>query len=172
LIWNDPLPILTDFPLSLRDEKKRMMSVCSEVYENVMTRELRDTHLGGIKDSVKPSPWAYFENRNMDTVLTRLRIGYSRLRASLHKIKLALEPYCENCPGLIEDSTHVIMDCSKYNLQRRYMLRDVMHITGTPLQQITLEILLDGAGFSPHLRKQILRITSKFIKSTGLLHRV
>lgn len=70
-------------------------------------------------------------NRHDDTVITRIRIGHTRLTHQ-HLFKKENPPICETCntPLTIE---HILVSCSKYNNNRI-----TFQISG-PIQQILKE---------------------------------
>ena len=129
---------------------------------------LNSTHLGQIKDTAGGSHWALFKERNIDTSIVRLRINHSRLNFAMNRLKLSQSPYCGHCPNCVEDSTHIMLNCNNYYVDRLSLLNKVVQITSLACQDTTLKILIDGAGFTPPVRRKILKETAKFKKISGI----
>lgn len=116
-------PSITQYYLSVEDARKNIKSKCRHYWYTKRKALLVDTHLGHVKamSTDDPSPCARSQERKMDTALTRLRIGHTRLNHTLYKIKIKDDPDCEYplCCGLVEDVHHVMIDCRRYERERR-----------------------------------------------------
>ena len=86
----------------------------------------------------------------------------------MNRLKPTQSPYCEHCPNCVEDSTHIMLNCDNYYVDRLSLLNRVVQITSLARQDITLDILIDGAGFTPPVRRKILKATAKFFKISGI----
>lgn len=131
--------------------------------------ELNGTQLGHIKDGDGPSRWARFKNRKIDCAITRLRIGHTGLNAHLARLNLIESPMCRWCPAIPETVDHLILECQCHEIARN-KLRSMLRAKG--IRAMTLQTLLDGAGFTPPDRAFILRAVVIFLKSSGQLERL
>ena len=85
--------------------------------------------LRSIRNSVVPWPSSFNPNRRVEVVLSRLRIGHTRLT---HKFILdgSSAPECAHCDRLLSVE-HILVHCSKFSLQRRKF-----HLDGKSLGEI------------------------------------
>uniref|UniRef100_A0A3B5QAR3 Reverse transcriptase domain-containing protein n=1 Tax=Xiphophorus maculatus TaxID=8083 RepID=A0A3B5QAR3_XIPMA len=101
-------------------------------------------------------------NRKEERVITRLRFGHTGLNYTLFKIKKHDNGKCDYC-GKYETIEHVILECHKYERERRYMRREFECIK----EKINLlDILRKNLG-SKHIQ-----IIIKYLKKTKLFHRI
>ena len=82
-----------------------------------------------IRDSIEPWPSSFNSNRRVEVILSRLRIGHSRLT---HGFILAgsSAPECAHCDRFLSVE-HILVHCSKFSLQRRKH-----HLDGKSLGEI------------------------------------
>ena len=66
-----------------------------------------------------PKPWFYNKNidREVVTLINRVRSNHYNLKESLFKIKVVSDPLCE-CGHFNEDLNHVLWQCQIYDHQR------------------------------------------------------
>ena len=63
--------------------------------------------------------WCRHDNRALDVIMTKMRLEKVGLNKYLKKINLSPTDLCEQCiSGEIEDVTHFLTSCQKYNTQR------------------------------------------------------
>lgn len=80
----------------------------------------QNNHLRTIIETPKNHPSIYGKNKTEDKVITRLRLGTTKLRGEIHQIINAISPYCLNCnTGAIEDLAHIMKECPSYKQERK-----------------------------------------------------
>ncbi|PJE77995.1 hypothetical protein CI610_03074 [invertebrate metagenome] len=79
--------------------------------------KLTNNWLRNIEDNVKIKTQLYSYNKTEDTVITRLRLGYSKLGHNINRIKKEVSPYCINC-GEPETIEHILFECSAHDNHR------------------------------------------------------
>jgi ribonuclease HI len=74
-----------------------------------------------IRPSVESKPW-YSKmklNNNHTKTLNRLLAGHTYTKKWLAIMKIERNNTCDTCPEKIEDETHIISECTKYDTKRR-----------------------------------------------------
>lgn len=130
---------------------------------------LEETTLGQIRRNTSPAPWSRNKYRHLDVALFRLRTGHCGLNKHRHRLHLSDSPYCRWCQDQEETVEHFLLHCHRF-----YSLRTTLRacLSRLGIQQLTLAVLLDGAGFDPPVRQEILNETTKFITDSGQLSRI
>ena len=108
-------------------------------------------------------PWAENKNRKIEVAMARLRIGHSRLRAHLHRLKMIDEPNCIHCQ-VPETIKHFLLYCHRPN-SARCVLRQNLLVLG--ITNVTVSILLGGGNFDKGIKEKISNILIKFLLNTG-----
>ena len=70
-----------------------------------------------IRNSVKPWPSSFQKDRRSEVVLSRLRIGHTRLTHQ-YILEGSGAPVCAHCDELLSVE-HLLVHCSKFNNQRQ-----------------------------------------------------
>ncbi len=72
-----------------------------------------------------------------ETIMTRLRIGHNKLNSTLHIMGKHPTGFCDQCQ-IPETVEHVLINCSKYELQRMDMIKDMekIELTGRGVKNI------------------------------------
>ena len=96
-------------------------------------------------------------------LLAQLRSSHAPLQAYLHRFKLAESPICPSCGIEPETTTHLLMHCISYVVQRRRLRR-----TLGKDQSLGLEILGDENQIKPLMI--FISDTKQFMDSHGDLH--
>ena len=74
-------------------------------------------HLREIKTKVGHWPWTSIpENRKLESMMSRLRIGHFGLRANRERFGMEISMHCD-C-GYLETVKHVLLECEIYINQR------------------------------------------------------
>ena len=91
--------------------RKMLLNVWQQEWFNINNNKLRT-----IKETVKKWPSSFHKERKVEVVLTRLRIGHTRLTHG-HLMERRHAPYCDNCivPLTVK---HIITECPDYNEER------------------------------------------------------
>ena len=61
-------------------------------------------------------------NHRQTSVLTQLRTGHIALNKYLHRIQRSETPNCPHCPGIKEDTDHMLLRCWKYAVHRHKLV--------------------------------------------------
>lgn len=138
-------------------------------WDTALTTKLQTTALGLVRTDASPSPWTRSSCRRLDVAILRLRIGHCGLQAHKHRLRLVDSPYCSWCQTQEETVEHFLLLCPRFH-SLRTTLRSRLSNLG--VRQLTLAILLDGAGFGPPLRSLILHETAHFLTNSGQLSRL
>ena len=101
-------------------------------------------------------------NRKEERVITRLRFGHTGLNYTLFKIQKHKTGKCDFCDKY-ETIEHVILECHKYEKERRYMRREFEDIK----EKVNLLDILRKNLWSKHIQ-----IIIRFLKKTKLFHRI
>lgn len=118
-------------------------------------------HLAHSKSSEKFPDYFHCGNRKSDIHMTRLRHKCSELKADLFRVNLIDDDMC-NCGLGIEDTTHFLFHCPRYNIQRITMFNNLISF-----QPLSLNKLLFGdQSLSISENSQIFQNVQKFIVST------
>jgi hypothetical protein len=107
------IPII-DTPITQSSMKRNLLKSIISKYDVYWHTVKDSTHLGNIKDSFVSWHRYYLRERHSDVVITRLRLGHSRLRGHLYRIGLADHPNCLHCATIVETPEHLILNCPLY----------------------------------------------------------
>lgn len=102
-------------------------------------------------------------NRREETIVTRLRIGHNKLNSTLHIMGKHPTGFCDQCQ-IPETVEHVLINCSKYGLQRVDMIKDMgkIGLTGRGVKSI-----MDCSR-----SEQGVKYLIRFLTKTGLMTRI
>ena len=122
-------------------------------------------HLGAIKPVIEKWPWTNTQSRQIDTAMTRLRLGHVGLNQHLHKFNMAESQLCSTC-RVPESVPHFLTECTKYTVQRTkltatLLTRNIVHAD--------YKILLGSGNLSEENKKFIAKAVGSFLCSTGRL---
>ena len=125
------------------------------------------THL--LRKSKSPPPCYYnFGPRFLSILHTRLRLGFSKLQAHLHKHHLADSPLCPSCNLSSEDVSHFFLRCPTHALPRIEMLASVNNIITDTNNSMDIQLLLRGSPSLTTLQNQLIfQHVQLFIKSSN-----
>ena len=111
---------------------------------------------------VKPPRVVFLGRRCEQVVLSRLRLGHSRLAESSHRCGLSESPLCQ-C-GAVESVSHFLLSCPCYADQRRVLFSQVSRI----LSSVTVAALL-GLDDQPRTDSDlcaVMRAVFRFVCAT------
>ena len=159
------LPYITLTNISKPDGKRKIKLAVQRAWQKKWSQQTTvGRHMASIKQAVESLPWAYIpNNRILETVMARLRIGHCGLNAHLYKFGLHHTPFCE-C-GLPETISHCLIDCEMYR-QPRLRLRNLL---GQHRLSFVLKNLLGGATCKAELQHRILVVLVQFLTVVGKL---
>ena len=92
-------------------KRKTLLNVWQQEWFNINNNKLRT-----VKENVRQWPSSCQKERKVEVVLTRLRIGHTRLTHG-HLMERRHAPYCNNCivPLTVK---HIITECPDYSEER------------------------------------------------------
>ncbi len=102
-------------------------------------------------------------NRREETIMTRLRIGHNKLNSTLHIMEKHPTGFCDQCQ-IPETVEHVLINCSKHELQRMDMIKDMekVGLTGRGVKNV-----MDCSRSEQGMKYLIC-----FLTKTGLMARI
>lgn len=114
---------IIDVPMNTTNLKKPLLSTLRQTW-NTEWVALTNNKLRHIKPNTFPSFLPHNINRKMSVILTRLRIGHTRLTHE-HIFKKETTPTCDEC-GCIVDIKHIFNICRKYtNIRFKYNITTI-----------------------------------------------
>ena len=140
-------------------EKTRSMNTTKsfkrEIY-NLMTPE-------------KPPRYYSFGTKTGNCLLTRLRVGMSKLNAHLFITQNVESPNC-HCGNTLEDVRHYFLHCKSYNQQRQLLYYSITHITqenfALKSEEEKLKLILHGPANNVEGMQAMAQKVQNYILST------
>ena len=141
---------------------------------NILPLNLRNiTSKKKFKGEVKsiygtPTPPLYYSlgRKKENSLLTRLRVGMSKLNSPQFQIQANETPHCM-CGHTKEDTPHFLLHCPLLHITRATMFRNIQVDTNINLSHrdnsAKLEILLHGTGLSDGGAEKVASSVFKFI---------
>ncbi|KAG0723075.1 hypothetical protein GWK47_043322 [Chionoecetes opilio] len=161
-------PLSIDMTTDLTDSLTNLQTTCNRHWDNELTDALQYTSLGRIRHDTRHHWWTHSPSRALDTAVTRLRIGHTRLNAHLHKLGMTADPHCPWCPTYPDTPEHLLLQCPRHHSHRTALLQSLSPLL---LRRPTLADLLGGSP-DPGLAFKILKHTRTFLHKSGQLHRI
>ncbi|KAG0718269.1 RNA-directed DNA polymerase from mobile element jockey [Chionoecetes opilio] len=158
-----PINLTTDQTDSLTNLK----TTCNRHWDTELTDALQYTSLGRIRHDTRHHLWTHSPSRALDTAVTRLRIGHTRLNSHLHKLGMTEDPHCPWCPTQLDTPEH-LLHCPRHHSHRMALLQSLSPLL---LRRPTLAELLGGSP-DPGLAFKVLKHTRTFLQKSGQLHRI
>ena len=118
--------------------------------------------LRDIVDDINQKQIIKFNERRMEIVFHRLRIGHVGLKQYLFRFGMSIEEECSQCKT-VESVEHYLLNCKKYDNEREILKRE---LEKEDVPDINIRILLGGGKYNRRKNGKILDITKKYIKST------
>ncbi|XP_045105453.1 uncharacterized protein LOC123500965 [Portunus trituberculatus] len=103
-----------------------------------------------------------FPSRALDTAVTRLRTGHTRLNAHLHRLGMTDSPHCLWCPTHPDTPEHLLLHCPRHHSRRVAFLPSLSAIHP---HRPTLTHLLGGCTNTTQAFKT-LNLTRTFLHKT------
>ena len=122
-------------------------------------------HINKIKSTAISKPVKYSNNVLEDAVVTRLRLGRTKLRADLGRFLQEGGPNCTHCkiPETIE---HYLFNCSRHSLYRQdYVAR----LKALDIKEFTLKSMLNPPKYLAH---DVFNALIKYIRDTDYLNKI
>ena len=150
------------------DRVSKMHAILYKYWEtkwlNLIDITNKGTHLKQIKGKVGHWPWSLHKNRNVETVMAKLRIGHANFKEHQFRFNLSPTPLC-NC-GEFEDIEHFMLFCPIYRRQRQNLVFKLNNMS----VPINLKNLLGGGNFNESVQFKIIEYVSDYLKSIKKLY--
>ena len=118
-------------------------------------------------NTVTPPPWFNSGSRPENVYITRMRNSCSALSFDLFTNHVIDSPVCRNCNlNVNETSAHYLLDCPKFEEERKVLRIDVATITNSPVFLNPGNLLCGGSLLSSEQNSSIFVALSKFIKDS------
>ena len=109
--------------LSKNEVKSKIKEFINNIWQELWNNEVKGRQLYSIQKQVGNGR-SVFRNRKEDTIVSRIRIGHTRLNYSLFKIGKHDTGKCNYCDQA-ETIEHVLIKCLKYGKERLVLKRIV-----------------------------------------------
>lgn len=138
----------------------------NEYWKSATDHTAKGLFLRNIRDNVFDTlPVGRFRCRRHEVVIHRLRMGHAGVNQYLHRFNMEDSEMCEyHACQASETIEHFLLTCPGQRQTRTIMFNSLRNLGVT---SITLKILLGGDERYKDQRREILRITIEFIKSTN-----
>ena len=120
--------------------------------------------LGKIKKINIPWPHSQHKERPLDVILTRFRLGHTKLNGHMAAKGLRDSPNCTQCDLQVnEDTQHYLLHCTGYNDIRQTMKENLSQIGVT---NMTIPVLLGSSDYDDKTKHMITDEIGRFITKT------
>ena len=137
-------PTTVDLPTDQTDLLTDLMTACRRHWDTTLTDALQYTRLGDIRQDTRRHWWTHSPCRALDTAITRLRIGHTRLNSHLHRLGMTDTPHCPWCPTQLDTPEHLLLHCPRHHSHRVTLLHSLSTLR---LNRPTLAVLLGGVTY-------------------------
>ena len=146
--------------LSRMEGKSIIKEACNQKWQMNWNECKTGRHLYNIHKTVRQSNMTLNLSREDQVILSRLRMGHTKLNSTLYIIRT----HGTGCQ-VKETVEHVLVFCPKYDLERNELIRELQ---GIGCKVFTINSLLNIKPGSV----KIVRLVLKFIKHSGLRNRI
>ena len=158
---------IIDYPLERKEIEVLIDKATKRQWDLRWQVDRRECELGSRKLQLGDWKWCRLKSRTLDVAITRLRVGFCRLRASMHNMGLADSPICQNCRLNVEETvTHFLIECPGYINQRNELKRKLFTLG---IVRITSDILLGASNEEDNIKGKITEELGKFLIKTKKL---
>ena len=161
------LQYITMLGTTVKEGKQIIEGKLKETWEETWHQEMRrqnaGTHLAYVRSGVEKWTWSSIpQNRKLETIMARLRIGHCDLRYHMNRFGMVWSPLCE-C-GEMETVEHYLVTCTEHDRERRELKRK-LDMIGV---QVTMKnVLRWGGGYVLIKQKSIVTYLWEYIVSTA-----
>lgn len=142
LAYSHPQPI--DRPPNHSDLLTHLRQSFNRHWTNRLTVDFRQLTVLRYRYSLAQHWRNYFPSRPLDTAITRLRIGYTRLNAHLHRLNMVQDRHCPWCPTQPDTPEHLLHSPRFLSLRNNL----IASLTRLHTHRLTLEYLLGSDSLS------------------------
>lgn len=158
---------IDEYPLEFEERLTRLHLAFTKKWQEKWT-SVQETNprnfLRKLKDTIGPWPHTHVKNRAIDVILTRFRLGHSRLNEHMHKMNLLQSPACTKCDlQCPETILHFIKECAFYALQREVMLNNLQSIG---IRNPSLDLLLGKSNLEEGSKKFVTHEMARYIHTS------
>ena len=161
-----PSPIA--LPTDQTDQLTLLRTACTQHWDRQLTDALQYTTLGRYRQDTRPHCWTFSPSRALDTAVTRLRIGHTRLNNHLHRLGMVEDPHCPWCPTQPDTPEHLLLHCPRHHSHRTQLFHSLASLH---IHRPTVADLLGGSQ-DPGQAFKILKHTRTFLTKTEQFHRI
>ncbi len=121
----------------------------------------------------KPNPFYSLDHRGGNIFITRLRVGLSHLSEHLYTHNLIDSPTCKFCGLESESTSHFLLRCPKYGVERAKYLSDLLDVLEADYirnlrDNDIVELFLYGCADFPHESNlRLFKMAQHFLIDTG-----
>lgn len=145
--------------------KKRARDQFNQYWKQSCQLQQKGLFLYKIRDSATEQTAVDTGCRPLDVAIFRLRLGHTGLNSQLYKFKLSPSPLCVYC-NVEETITHYLIECKKYEDERRKYLVDVAQVL-RKVPPFPIKILLGGGELPSENNAKLLRLLATYVKDTN-----
>ncbi|CAL4118088.1 unnamed protein product [Meganyctiphanes norvegica] len=153
-----PIP----YPLERKEIKRMVNNAMRNTWQRNYDSIKHDLHIGIIKPNIESWTWSFYEKRNLETIITRLRIGHVELNAYLHNFNMLDNPNCLHC-NTPETPKHYLMSCTKFTNERAIFKQRLIN---EEVPTFDVKTVMGGGAFPSEKQKVIIKTLAKFINET------
>jgi len=149
--------------LSKKEIKGKIKEFINKKWQEAWNNGNKGRHMYRIQNEVGNGR-RVFRNRREDTIISRIRIGHTRLNHSLFKIRKHNTGKCNYCD---QDETieHVLIKCEKYVTERLEFMKEVRKLG---VEYFNMESILKVHKDQDKIFSAII----KFVKAIGIDGRI
>lgn len=151
-----------EIPLSKAEAKCIVRKAVINIWQDNWNKELKGRHLYNIQDTVGSERRKYGSRRD-DTIISRIRIGHTRLNYYLHMLGKSETDGCIHC-GVAETVEHVLVQCQAYNEERAQLVED--------LKELKVQLAIKDLFQSAQIQPKVYTILFKYLRDTRLINRI
>ena len=161
------LDIIDDYPSELADIQPLINRAYNAQWARLWDEKKNSCPLGRIKHKTIPWPHSRHRNRPLDVILTRFRLGHTKLNAHMAAKGLRDSATCSQCDAQ-EDETiqHFLLNCERYREPRKKMRDNLLELGVT---QMTIPVLLGASDFDLTTKTRITEEVGIYLQKT---HRI
>ena len=156
---------ITDLTLDRKTKAKESKKKIENMWENTLKEEYKNTNYGKLNLHEKVNKFLRDKQRKIDTTITRIKIGHTRLNGHLHRMKMVDSNLCRICQTEEETIKHVLFQCPRhYSLQQE--MKDTLMKNSI---NYNLETILSGKNLEERQERIAATSLKKYLTKTGLV---
>ena len=138
---------------------------CRRKWETKIKEMITNTHYGRINPRNHHETYMRDKNRALDVCLTRLRLGHTRLKEHLNRLRMENDPNCRFCGTQPESIEHILLICPQLQ-NHQQKLKDNLRKENIPTN---LETIIGTRNMNQRQAKIVAANLKSYIKRTNLI---